>query len=221
MRAARDSRILAIPATDAVVMAAIVRCLPAPLRSSTTQSLHYDAPLCAQAAPGSPYRPEHVDASLFAHLRSERLSALAVRILSAVRGSAPPAASADAEADPVDVNAVRTYGQLFEGLLRGWRLLPIGVYRRVHPATGLKTSAQTVAALQVSSCGCRCVGERGCLCPAYVAAIGFSSPFTPSAQLAAGPPSQSPALTHNRALLSYVYTNPPPATFIGGCHSDL
>ena len=34
-------------------------------------------------------------------------------------------------------------------------------------------------------------------------------------QLAAGPPSQTPALSHNRALLSYVYTNPPPGTFIG------
>ena len=106
-----------------------------------------------QASPGSPYRPEQVDAALFAHLRSERLSALALRILTVVRGGAAPAAGAASEAEPVDVNAIRTYGQLFEGLLRSWRLMPIGLYRRVHPATGLKTSAQTVAALQVRSKG--------------------------------------------------------------------
>ena len=71
---------------------------------------------------------------------------------------------------------MRTYGQLFEALLRGWRLLPLGLYRRVHPATGLRANPQTAAVLQ----------------------------------LAAGPPSQNGAFVNNRALVSYVYTNPSP-----------
>jgi hypothetical protein len=50
----------------------------------------------------------------------------------------------------------------------------------VHPATGLKASPATVAALQ----------------------------------LAAGPPTPGAAFSHNRALVSYVYTNPPPHTLL-------
>jgi hypothetical protein len=30
---------------------------------------------------------------------------------------------------------IRTYGQLFEALLRGWQLLPLGLYRRMQPGT--------------------------------------------------------------------------------------
>ena len=59
-----------------------------------------------------------------------------------------------------------------------WSVLPLGLYRRVHPATGLKASPQTVAALQ----------------------------------LAAGPPVRGEETVHNRALVSYVYSNPPPHT---------
>ena len=59
-----------------------------------------------------------------------------------------------------------------------WSVLPLGLYRRVHPATALKASPQTVAALQ----------------------------------LAAGPPVRGEETVHNRALVSYVYSNPPPHT---------
>lgn len=38
----------------------------------------------------------------------------------------------DAGSGPAPV-AVRTYGQLFEALLRGWHLLPLGLYRRLEP----------------------------------------------------------------------------------------
>jgi len=34
---------------------------------------------------------------------------------------------------PIDLPEVRTYGQLLQALLRGWSLLPLGLYRRMQP----------------------------------------------------------------------------------------
>lgn len=71
------------------------------------------------------------------------------------------------------------YGEIFEVLLRCWRLLPVGLYRRVHPAMGLKTPPQTTTAVAAAS----------------------------------GLPSLSgDNFTYNRALVSYMYTSPPPNT---------
>ena len=100
--------------------------------------------------------------------------AAALRAASAAIGDGVSAASSTTLQLPV------RYGEVFEGLLRCWRLLPLGLYRRVHPANGLKTAAGTVTALHA----------------------------------AAGLPTGSggPAFGHNRALISYVFTNPTPET---------
>ena len=109
--------------------------------------------------------------------------------LEAVAGALRAAAGAigDASAPPSALAALGLplrYGELFEGLLRGWRLLPIGLYRRVHPAFGLKTAAGTVNAL--------------------IAAAG-----APSCGSGSG---EGGGFGHNRALVSFVYTNPTPET---------
>jgi len=80
---------------------------------------------------------------------------------------------------PSEGKSYEHYGEVFEVLLRCWRLLPVGIYRRVHPAMGLKTPPQTTAAVAAAS----------------------------------GLPSLSgDAFTYNRALVSYMYTSPPPNT---------
>ena len=99
-------------------------------------------------------------------------SATAAALASAAAATAEAATPAAAAALGLPLR----YGELFEGLLRAWRLLPVGLYRRVHPANGLKTAAGTVAAL--------CA--------------------------AAGPPTSGEHFGHNRALVSYVFTNPTP-----------
>lgn len=43
-----------------------------------------------------------------------------------------------------------SYGQVADALIHGWRLLPLGLYRRVHAATGLRTPPATVAAAVAS-----------------------------------------------------------------------
>lgn len=43
------------------------------------------------------------------------------------------AASSNAPAAPLVGQRITTFGELFEGLLRGWRLLPMGLYRRLQP----------------------------------------------------------------------------------------
>ena len=106
-------------------------------------------------------------------------------IAAALRAAA--AAIGDASAPPSALAALGLplrYGELFEGLLRAWRLLPIGLYRRVHPAFGLKTAAGTVNAL--------------------IAAAG-----APSCGSGSG---EGGGFGHNRALVSFVYTNPTPET---------
>lgn len=159
VRAARRQRFVAIPLTEALIMARLV----APGHAGAT-------------AAGT------VSPSAIAAMREAYLSELAADIIGAARGTAGTAAAAGVPgpAEPGAPARPRTYGQLFEALIRGWRLLPMGLYRRVHPATGLHVHPQTTAALQ----------------------------------LAAGPPSLSGSFVHNRALVSYVYTCPPPDTLL-------
>lgn len=163
IRAARHGRLVALPMTEAIVMAGM-----------------------ANSSGGG--RAGGVTPASLARAREAYLSQLAHGILSAARGPAwaPEGAEGaqDASASSSSAGAsspspvVRTYGELAEALLRGWDVLPMGLYRRVHPATGLRASPATVAALQ----------------------------------LAAGPPTPGGAFAHNRALVSYVLTNPPPHT---------
>lgn len=107
-----------------------------------------------------------------ARTRAAYLAGLSRRVTAARTGGPRDAA----DAPPVD-----NYGQLYDHLIRTWRLLPLGMYRRVHPAKGLRVSAATVAALQ----------------------------------FAAGPPTPGDAFIINRALVSYVFANPPPNTPLG------
>jgi hypothetical protein len=105
--------------------------------------------------------------------REEYLSSLANQLFQEAAGETPTFPH------PCHV----TYGQVVEHFLRVWNLSPIGIYRRQHPAAGLKAGASTAATLR----------------------------------LAAGPPQvnvETP-FAHNRALLSFVFTNPPVDTFLG------
>ena len=210
-RAARRQRFVAIPMTEAIVMAQLAATRQQELqqrrrwRRGGGSGPGGVAPLSdAWTASNSP----HLLAAIDSH-RDAYLSTLATQILTAARGgsgAATAAAAVDATADaphghrrgrggsvhsnegrdgghgdddgggpPPAPVSIETYGELFEALLRGWDMLPLGLYRRVHPATGLRASGATVAALQ----------------------------------LAAGPPTPNEDAAHNRALVSYVYTNPP------------
>ena len=161
-RATRQGRLVALPATEALILAS----------------------LASSAGGGA-----QLDAAAVAAARESYLGRLASGILSAARGGPAEGSGggggggsgSEGEGAPPAPSPRSSYGEVAEALLRGWDVLPVGLYRRVHPATGLRASPATVAALQ----------------------------------LAAGPPSPPGAFGHNRALLSYVYTNPPPATIIG------
>lgn len=82
---------------------------------------------------------------------------------------------------------VRTYGQLFEALLRGWHLLPLGLYRRLEPGTEATPPVVTDAATH------------------------FMNAFAHAGSTSAAPTGAA-ALRNDKALLSYVFTNPPPDT---------
>jgi len=120
VRAARRQRLVALPMTEALVMARLL-------------------------APGA--SPDDVTPAAIAATRAAYLAELAAGVIGAARGAA-----ADAHA-PLHAQAdrPRTYGQLFDALMRGWHLLPLGLYRRVHPATGHKVNPQTAAALQLAA----------------------------------------------------------------------
>jgi hypothetical protein len=72
-----------------------------------------------------------------------------------------------------------------ECLLRQWRLLPLGLYRRAAATAGVRANAQTAAAAG-SAAGAPGVDGAGTF-----------------------------AFSHNRALVSYVFTSPPPGTPLG------
>ena len=105
-------------------------------------------------------------------------SQLAAGILSAARGggAAPPPDAAELAAGAGI--AVDTYGQLFEALLRGWRLLPVGLYRRLQP--GVPPSPPQGA--------CSAAAHRDALCCARVAR-------DPAAARASCPPRAPPSTT--------------------------
>lgn len=109
------------------------------------------------------------------------IDAARMQYLSELVAKMTPNGAAAASSSAPSATAFEHYGPLFESLMRCFRLLPIGLYRRVGPAAGLKTSPSTLAAVSA----------------------------------AAGLPSLTgDAFVYNRALVSYVFTNPPPATKI-------
>ena len=98
-------------------------------------------------------------------------------------------ASAPSGAPPPALPLVRNYGELFEALLRGWSLLPLGLYRRVAPHTADEPVAPQPATV---------TDPVSVFVASFDAASAVRSPFR--------------ADVH---LLSYVLTNPPPDSAIG------
>jgi hypothetical protein len=102
--------------------------------------------------------------------------------------SSPPSASTSASAAPV-LPVVRNYGELFEALLRGWSLLPLGLYRRVAPHSADEPVAPTPVVV---------TDPVSVFVASFDAASAARHPFR--------------ADVH---LLSYVFTSPPPDSAIG------
>ncbi len=134
MRAARRHRLSLIPVTEAIVMARIAASINVRYGARDT------------AAPS-------ISAEAVARVRQAYLAEVASKMKEGGRDSGSPAAAVV----PEDMKFER-YGQLFEALLRCWHLLPLGIYRRVHPATGLKTAPATSAAVAAAA-GMPAVGD--------------------------------------------------------------
>ena len=81
---------------------------------------------------------------------------------------------------------VRTYGQLFESLLRGYSILPLGLYRRLQPGCGPAPPTIRDPAAQ------------------------FISSFSRTAHGVDG----APVFRNEKGLVSYVFTNPPQDTIL-------
>lgn len=100
--------------------------------------------------------------------------------------------SSSSSAPSVALPRITTYGQLYEGLIRGWKLLPLGLYRRLVP--GHQPQAPEVTDpigvyLQSFGGGGSGAGIRG--------------------------GSGTKVFRNDKSLLSYVLTNPPPDAPLG------
>jgi len=84
------------------------------------------------------------------------------------------------------MSQVQTYGQLFEALLRGYSILPIGLYRRLQPGCGPAPPVIRDPAAQFVSSFCR-------------TAQGVD---------------EAPVFLNEKGLVSYVFTNPPQDTIL-------
>lgn len=95
---------------------------------------------------------------------------------------------------------ITTYGQLFEGLLRGWHMLPVGLYRRREPGEYPVPPEVRDPALQ------------------YLAAFG--GVFIPGVSVPGGGAfggsgsGTSGPFRYDKSLVSYVFTNPAPSTIL-------
>lgn len=158
VRAARRSRLFMLPVAEAVIMA----------RIAATINVH-------AGQPGTP--APTITAEAVERVREAYLKEVAYKA-SGKEGGRDGGAGAPV-ALPEGMKFER-YGQLMEALLRCWKLLPMGLYRRVHPATGLKTNGNTSA----------------------------------SVAAAAGLPTLGSGFLNNRALVSFVYTNPEADTLL-------
>ena len=99
--------------------------------------------------------------------------------------------------------AITTYGALFESLLRGWHLLPVGLYRRRTPGVAPQPPVVEDPAAH------------------FIAAFGgvYIPGVTPAATAGAwfnggGSSGTAGVFRNEKGLLSYVFTNPPPTTLL-------
>ena len=102
------------------------------------------------------------------------------------RRGAKPDAAAQATGATYRIPQVRTYGQLFEALLRGWSCLPVGLYRRLAPGVSPSPPIITDPVAQ------------------------YVSSFSRTANGADG----APLFRNEKGLVSYVFTNPPQDTVL-------
>lgn len=97
---------------------------------------------------------------------------------------------------PICLPEIRTTGELFDGLLRGWRLLPVGLYRRIRPGA---QPTPPVVSDPISE---------------------FAASFVPGQLLFGQEDSRSgigrlnDPLRHEKGVVSYVFSNPPPDTVL-------
>jgi hypothetical protein len=98
--------------------------------------------------------------------------------------------------------SINTFGKLFESLLRGWQLLPVGLYRRREP--GIRPTPPTVedpAAHFMAAFG-------GIIVP------GISADTSGAWFNGCGSSGTAGIFRNEKTLLSYVFTNPPPHTIL-------
>lgn len=132
--------------------------------------------------------------------------AIAMAMLVTPGNPTPPTA----KGTPLSPQAVQpyprigTYGQLFESLLRGWHLLPVGLYRRREPG--------------VPPCPPIIADPAAHFLAAFggVHVEGFSAESGGNLiQFGGGGSSGTAGVFRNqKELLSYVFTNPPPTTIL-------
>jgi voltage-gated potassium channel Kch len=135
------------------------------------------------------------------------------------------AGAALATSQALALPSILTYGQLFEALLRGWGLLPLGLYRRLIPGTAPAPPQITdpighyIAAFSPMAVGGGGQGAGGAHTPFRESRVKGGGGFgvcaaRPPPHPRLPPPHPSPA-GNDKSLLSYVFTNPPPDTVLG------
>jgi voltage-gated potassium channel len=203
VRAARKQRLVMIPVTEAVIMCRISKNASTVAATHGTGSEEYQQAI-------SPTAVTAIRAQYFTEIASKLPGGGSSNNSSGSTGggrrSARNVGSGGSGGDTTSSlsSSVTTsstggvkfeiYGEVYESLLRNWKLLPIGIYRRSPPASGLKANSQTAAAVS--------------------AAAGL-----PMAAGIGGGENSSLLFGHNRALVSYVFSNPPPETLL--CEHDL
>jgi len=194
VRAARKQRLVMIPVTEAVVMCRLSKSASVAAATFGTGSEEYQRAISPAAV---------------AAARIHYFSEIAAKLPSSGGGSSSgggggrrrgggggggESSTSSATSSVAGGLKFEVYGEVYESLLRNWKILPIGIYRRSPPASGLKANAQTAAAVS--------------------AAAGL-----PMAAGGGGGDGSSLLFGHNRALVSYVFSNPPPETLL--CEHDL
>jgi hypothetical protein len=186
VRASRKQALQLIPVSDAIAMAMLACPVPAPpagveegfspagAHAYTASGAAFDTAAGAAATGGGPGRERS--------------------------GSGPSRRHDAIPSSTGTYRRIATYGQLFEALLRGWHMLPVGLYRRREPGVYPSPPVVVDPALQ------------------YIAAFG--GVFIPGISVpgggavgGAGSGTSGP-FRYDKSLLSYVFTNPPPNTLL-------
>ncbi len=224
VRASRKQRLQLVPVVDAVAMALLVAPVTASLGPSAQDT---KTPNSGAAAAGRMERPrtawDNIGASHVAARRAADFSDSAPP-----RGVVVPTGATAALFTHLVSNTaqgqmvptmpeVRTYGQLFEALVRGWHMLPVGVYRRMEPGSLPQPPvvtdplSQFVAAFAPHNI----VGhEAASGLNTSTASASSSSGGAGWSGVGGGNYTGSAIFRNEKGLLSYVFSNPPPDTLL-------